>query len=246
MELGLSIELRATDKIAPRLATIAAMGYQGVHAHFPEGCDKRLARTLASACAANGLSLFAVSGYANPLRPAEAPMGMTVAALQRLIELLPLCGARAVVSWSGTRSAELFAGHPENTTAAAWAMLSEHIETLLPLLDAAEGVLLLKAQRSHVLADVAQITRFFTQFSSPYLGLAFDGTQFSSDAAAIGQLAPFIRLLYLRTSAMSSADMERAALVEAEISAPIVLEDVSIQQARGARFAVLANASVRG
>jgi sugar phosphate isomerase/epimerase len=241
MELGLSIELRATDKFARRLATIAGLGYQGLHVHFPDGCDKKLARTLAGVCAANGLSLLAVSGYANPLRPDEAPMGMTVAALERLIDLLPLCGARAVVSWSGTYSHDPFVSHAENQSAQAWEQVYLYLERVLPLLDAAEGVLLLEAHRHHVLADAHLINRLFMEFSSPYLGLVFDPANLANlNPTTIAEYMPHTRLVHLRdTLSHEAIVMTLRALDQDGVAAPLVIEQVSIQQARTARAAVI-------
>jgi sugar phosphate isomerase/epimerase len=241
MELGLSIELRATDKFARRLATIAGLGYQGLHVHFPDGCDKKLARSLASACAANGLSLFAVSGYANPLRPDEAPMGMTVAALERLIDLLPVCGARAVVTWSGTYSHDPLLNHTENQSARAWEQLYLYLERVLPLLDAAEGVLLLEAHRHHVLADAQLINRLFMEFSSPYLGLVFDPANLAHlNPTALVEYMPYTRLVHLRDSLSQEViGLTLRSLEQVSIAAPVVIEQVSIQQARTARAAVL-------
>ncbi len=265
MELGLLIELRPIDKPLTRFATLAAMGYSGLHVHFPEGCDKRLARAVASACAANGLSLFAVSGYANPLRPDEAPMGVNLAGLQRIVELLPLLGTRTVVSWSGTYSAELFSAHPDNHSPAAWESLRRSVDQLLPALDQAEASLLLEPHMVHVLGNPARLAAFCAEVSSPYLGLVLDpanllapqaaGQDSAAISALVDQLAPYTRLVHLRDLRLADSKLDPnggganlnypallAALVGAGVSAPLVVEQVTLQQARAARaFVVAAN-----
>jgi sugar phosphate isomerase/epimerase len=266
MELGLLIELRLIDKPLTRFATLATMGYSGLHVHFPEGCDKKLARTVASACAVNGLSLFAVSGYANPLRPDEAPMGVSLEGLRRMVELLPLLGARTLVSWSGTYSAELFSPHADNHGPAAWEALRRSVDDLLPALDRSEASLLLEPHAAHVLGDAARLAAFCAEVSSPYLGLVLDPANLlaqraaGQDRAAIGalveQLAPYTRLVHLRDLRLADGSPSStggatgsvnypallAALSRAGVSAPLVIEQVTLQQARAARaFVVAAN-----
>lgn len=268
MELGLRVDLLPNDKPFTRFATIAAMGYSGLHINFPEGCDKRLARRVHVACSANGLSLLAVSGYANPLRPTDAPMGWTIEGLRRLIDLMPLMHARALVSWSGTYNTDPFGAHPDNHTVGAWETLHGVVEDLVPDLDAAEAVLLLEPYYTHVLDTAERLATFCSEINSPYLGLVLDpanllppaGTepQKPALAAMVARLANYTRLVHLadQRTPESRPDLPDGAqhldywalmraLEDARVGAPCVIERTTIQHARVARAYVLAHAGLR-
>lgn len=263
MQLGLWLELRPGDDL-PRLADrVAAMGYTALQAHFPAGCDAALARRVRRACAGSGLGLAAVSGYANPLRPELAPMGSSVAQLADLARLLPELGARSLVSWDGTYAAGIGGAHPDNPGPAAWDALRRHVDDLLPLLDAVDGVLVLEPFFSHVLATPARAAALCREVGSPYLRLVLDapnmlppatwGDQAARIAAAVATLAPFVGLVHLKDMRLVGGALDMpgpgqgildypallGAIAEAGLSAPLIVEHVSLEQAPAARSFVL-------
>ncbi|GAB4432376.1 MAG: sugar phosphate isomerase/epimerase [Chloroflexi bacterium OHK40] len=267
MQLGLFHEIRPGDDL-PRLTDqVAAMGFASLHAHFPAGCDEALARRLSRSCAGSGLAIAAVSGYANPLRPDEAPMGFTLAQLASLIALLPLLDTRRVVSWSGTYGAGLFDDHPDNRTPAAWEVLHRSVDELFPVLEAAEAVLVIEPLFAHVLDGPARLVRFCEEANSPYLRVVLDppnmlppdtwARQAELIAAAVDLLAPYVGLVHLKDMRLQDGRLDLPgpgqgvldypaffeALARAEISAPAIVEHVTLAQAPAARRFVLAQAA---
>lgn len=270
MYLGLWLELRPTDDL-PRIADrVATMGYGALQAHFPAGCDAVLARRVRRACDASGLQLAAVSGYANPLRPDDAPMGFTVAQLVALIELLPILGARRLVSWSGTYAAGIGAGHPDNQSDAAWDALRRHADALLPRLDGLDGVLVLEPFFAHVLSSAERATAFCRAVGSPYLRVVLDAPnllpperwaqQAQQIAADVAILAPHVGLIHLKDMRLRDGALELpgpgqglldypamlGAIAAAELSAPLIVEHVSLEQAAAARRFVLSQRRLGG
>lgn len=263
MQLGLWIEIRPADDLPQLTDKVAAMGFALLQAHFPAGCDRALARRLGRAAAASGLSVVAVSGYANPLRPAEAPMGSSLADLAGLIELMPMLGAHILVSWSGTYGAGLLDDHPENRSAAAWDQLRRSVDELLPLLDEAEASLAIEPFYTHVLGDVARLTQFCAELKSPYLGIVLDppnllppatwDSQAKRITALTTALAPYTRLVHLKDMRLDDGRLELpgpglglldypallAAIERAQLYAPLIIEHVTIEQAAAARRFVL-------
>lgn len=263
MSLGLWLELRPADDL-PRIAErVATLGFSALHAHFPAGCDAAFARRVRHACAGSGLDLAAVSGYANPLRPDEAPMGYTVAQLEALIALLPALDTRRVVSWSGSYAPGIGDAHPDNATPAAWDALLSHVEALLPRLDAVEGVLVLEPFFTHVLASAARAAELCATFDSPYLGLVLDlpnllppaiwAAQGEHIHAVVSALAPYTALIHLKDMRLQGGQLDMpgpgqgvldypalsAALRRAQLSAPRIVEHVTLDSAAAARRFVL-------
>jgi sugar phosphate isomerase/epimerase len=263
MQLGLWTEIGPRDDL-PRLTDrIAAMGYSSLQAHFPAGCDAGLARRLRRACAGSGLDLAAVSGYANPLRPELAPMGSSVEQLEQLAALLPALGTRRLVSWSGTYGAGIGDGHPDNRSEAARDALRAHVDGMLELLDEVEGVLLLEPFFAHVLGTPEDLVAFCREVGSPYLRVVLDlpnllppatwERQAKLIADAVAALAPYTGLVHLKDMRMHNGALDMpgpgqgvldygallAALERAELSAPMIVEHVSLEQAAAARRFVL-------
>jgi sugar phosphate isomerase/epimerase len=268
MQLGLWLEIRPGDDL-PRLTDrVAALGFGALHAHFPAGCDAALARRLNRACDGSGLGLAAVSGYANPLRPELAPMGSTVEQLAGLIELLPLLDARRVVSWSGTYGEGVGDDHPDNRGDAAWEALLRHVDELGPLLEEADGILVLEPFFAHVLGTPERAAAFCRELASPYVRLVLDlpnllppadwARQAELVPAVVAALAPFTGLVHLKDMRLRDGALDMpgpgqgvldyhvllAALARAELSAPLIVEHVGLDQAAAARHFVLSRRPV--
>lgn len=263
MQLGLWIQLQPADDVAGILAQVAALGFASVHAHFPAGCDAAMARTVAAGAAAARLELAAVSGYANPLRPHEAPMGYTLAQLAGLIDLMPQLGAQRLVSWSGTYGVGLLDDHPDNQNQRGWDALRQSVEQLLPRLEAANAVLLLEPFFSHVLNRPERIVSLIQQTDSTRVGTVLDPPNllpphdWPQQTAQIRQmtavLARHIGLVHCKDMRMEGERLELPgpgqgildyptflqALSASAISAPLIVEHVRLDQAAAARHFVL-------
>lgn len=264
MQLGLWLEIRHADDL-PRLADrVAALGFSSLHAHFPDGCDARLAHRLRGACATSGLDLAAVSGYANPLRPDTAPMGSTMAQLAELIVLLPTFDARHVVCWSGTFAGGLLDDHPDNHAQAGWDILRAAVDGLLPTLEEADGVLLFEPYFTHVLGTAERVDRFCRELNSPYVGAVLDPPNMLPAAAwprqaelireAITTLGHHIGLIHLKDMRLRDGQLDLpgpgqgvldygaflSAVRDVGTPAPLIVEHVTLEQAPAARSFVLA------
>jgi sugar phosphate isomerase/epimerase len=270
MTLGLWIEVRPDADLAAMFARVVGTGYHTLQVHFPERCDAALARRVAHAAAKYGLTISAVSGYASLLRPADAPMGYTLTQLRDLVALLPLLRTRHVVCWAGTLADDLLATHSENDSLAAHAQLHESLALLLPALNDADGVLLIEPFFTHILGDVETLAQFLEVMNSPYVGLVLDPPnllpppRWEQQGTALKQmlkrLSPYIGLVHLKDMRLAGEKLElpgpgggvldyRAFLGALErygISAPRIVEHVTLEQAAAARAFVLGkNAGLR-
>lgn len=263
MNLGLWLELRPGDDLPRLMDRVATMGFGSLHAHFPAGCDAAFARRVNRACDGSGLDLAAVSGYANPLLPEHAPMGASVAQLAELIALLPLLDTRRVVSWSGSYAERIDDAHPDNSGPAAWDILRQHVEELLPLLDEVEGMLVLEPFFTHVLNTPERAAAFCKALGSLYVRVVLDVPNLLAPAtwaqqaelmpAMVATMAPYIGLVHLKDMRLLSGrlDMPAAgqglldypamlgAIARAELSAPLIIEHVQLDAASAARQFVL-------
>lgn len=263
MQLGIWIDIRPERDVPRLFEQVAELGFGAVQAHFPAGCDAALVRRVRRAAAASGIEIVAVSGYANPLRPADAPMGFTQAALADLIALLPEIDSRRVVTWSGTYAANLLEEHPDNQSASAWDALRRAVDDLFPLLDASDAILVFEPFFTHVLDTPERIVAFCEEVGSPYVRVVLDPPNLLTPGMWQQQselLPPLVAALALYTSLAHLKDMRLrgaaldlpgpgegvldypaflGALARAEISAPLVIEHVALERAARARRFVL-------
>jgi|YNPNPStandDraft_1061719.scaffolds.fasta_scaffold03112_9 sugar phosphate isomerase/epimerase len=265
MQLGIWIDIRPEQDVPRLFEQVADMGFGAVQAHFPAGCDAALARRARRAAARSGVEIVAVSGYANPLRPADAPMGFTQAALADLVALLPALDSRRVVTWSGTCAASLFEEDPENQGPAAWDTLRRAVDDLFPLLDANDAILVFEPFFAHVLDTPERIVAFCEEVGSPYVRVVLDPPnllppgmwQQQSELLPplVAALAPYTGLIHLKDMRLRGAALDLpgpgegvldyptflGAVIRAEISAPLVIEHVALERAARARRFVLAH-----
>ncbi|HMQ31941.1 MAG TPA: sugar phosphate isomerase/epimerase [Chloroflexaceae bacterium] len=265
MQLGLWLEIRPTDDLSRLADRVAAIGFSTLHAHFPDGCDEALARRLVRACATGGLGLAAVSGYANPLRPDEAPMGSTLAQLADLAALTPLLDTRRVVTWSGSFGAGLLDDHPDNHAGAGWDALRRGVDALFPVLEEAEAVLLLEPYFTHVLDSPAAVARFCEELNTPYVGAVLDppnllppdtwGRQAELIPAGVAAMARHIGLVHLKDMRLRDGALELpgpgqgvldygaflGAVRALGTAVPLIVEHVALEGAAAARHFVLAH-----
>ncbi|PDW04449.1 sugar phosphate isomerase/epimerase family protein [Candidatus Viridilinea mediisalina] len=263
MQLAFSITLGPDDHPGPLANQVAELGYNALHVHFAAGYDPALARRLASASAESGLPIVAVSGYANPLRPADAPMGMNFDQLADLIEWLPQLNTRRIICWSGSYAPGIFEAHPENQSLAARAQLREQIEDLLPLLDEAEAILLLAPHHRHVLHNPTAIAEFCAELNSPYLRILLDLPNLLPPAhwlkhsatlrQTVAQLAPYVGLLQCQDMCLRDGHADLCApgqgllnypqlmraVRAAELIVPFVVGQTELSQAAAVRRLIL-------
>lgn len=263
MQLGLWLEIRPADDLARLADRAAAAGFSSLHAHFPVGCDRALAYRLVRACSASGLDIIAISGYANPLRPDDAPMGSTLAQLADLIDRMPILDTHRVVSWSGTFAAGLFDDHPENSTPDGWDTLRRSVDELAPVLEDAEAVLLLEPHFAHVLRGPDEAARFCEELNTPYVGVVLDPPTILPPAtwdrqselipAAVARLARYIGLVNLEDMCLRDGRpaltspgqgvLDYTSLLAAVRAigraVPLVVKHVTFEQAPAARHFVL-------
>ncbi|PDV99687.1 sugar phosphate isomerase/epimerase family protein [Candidatus Chloroploca asiatica] len=263
MQLGIRLEIHPGDDLSRVADMIASRGFGALHAHFPEGCDRSLARRLGRACAHHGLSVDAISGYANPLRPDEAPMGSTFEQLLDLIDLLPLLDARRIVSWSGSFGPGLFDEHPDNHGELGWQALQQSVEDLFPVLDDAEAILVLDPYYTHVLSHPNEVARFCAEINSPYVRVMLDppgmlppeNWDHQAELIPLGvrALTPYVGMIQFRDMRLKHGAFEDAppghgvldyrafvqAIQASELSVPMFISHTPLDQAAAARRFVL-------
>jgi sugar phosphate isomerase/epimerase len=111
--------------------------------------------TVARAFGRRGISLWGLSATYNAIHPDPAIRAACTRQAARLIALSHHLGVKAVTLCTGTRNPhDMWAGHPDNASAAAWHDLRSALDVLLPEAAAAGVRLGIEPEPGNVIADV--------------------------------------------------------------------------------------------
>lgn len=149
----------------------------------PDSIEPKLARL-----GEFGVEVVALAGYRNLVAPDPAVREANIQALERCLELAPRLGTSVVATETGTR-------HPggdwtdseDNWGEAAWSLLDDALERLLPVAERTGTVLALEASVKNVLRTQSQLIGLLGRFPSPHLQVVCDPYNYLSRSLLPGQ-----------------------------------------------------------
>jgi sugar phosphate isomerase/epimerase len=161
----------------------AAAGFEGVQynmacsglASMPDEIADEQARAVASAAAAAGQDIFAVSGTYNMIHPDPA---VRRAGERRLDVIAAACrrmGASLVTLCTGTRDADdQWRHHPENGSPEAWRDLLHSFEAAIPIAESHGIMLGVEPELGNVVSSAAVARRLIDETGSGRIGIVLD------------------------------------------------------------------------
>jgi sugar phosphate isomerase/epimerase len=122
------------------------------------------AAVIAGEFTAAGVRIWGLSGTFNAIDPDAAARVKAIGACRAVIARAPGIGAEVVTLCTGSRDTEsMWRGHPDNTSAAAWADLRATLDALLPSVAAAGIRLGVEPEPGNVINDVAAAVRLLRE-----------------------------------------------------------------------------------
>jgi sugar phosphate isomerase/epimerase len=124
---------------------------------------------------ASGIGIPALGGYRNLIAPDPDVRAAGVAHVGQCLEVATTLGSYVVATETGTMSADGdWTDSPLNTTDAAWSLLYDALETLLPVAERSGTILALEASVKHVLRTRTQMVELLERFPTPHLQIVCD------------------------------------------------------------------------
>ncbi|ANZ40799.1 hypothetical protein BBK82_37225 [Lentzea guizhouensis] len=235
-------------------AAVRAAGYACAHWNFraiglptlASGVDSAVFSDLRRAFAADGLRIPSVSATFNALEPGADDVRDAV----RLIGSAPLLGADVVTLCTGTRDrTDMWRAHPDNSGALAWRDLRATLEPLLVAADAAGVVLGVEPEAGNVVSDAHAAARLLAELGDDApVGIVFDAANLLSPGAPQADvLTEAADLLGPRVVSVHAKDFDTLdrqllwRLLDRMPPVPVIVQDVSEQDAAAVRTGLLAN-----
>jgi sugar phosphate isomerase/epimerase len=145
---------------------------------------------------ARGLRIAGLGGYRNLIAPDPAIRAANIDHVRRCLELAPVLGTYVVATETGTMNSQGdWSDSPLNSTEAAWSLLYEALETLLPVAEQAGTILALEAHVKHVLRTRGQVEELVDRFPTEYLQIVCDPYNYVSAGLVAGHEAATETLL---------------------------------------------------
>jgi sugar phosphate isomerase/epimerase len=125
--------------------------------------------------AEHGIAIAGIAGYRNLVSPDPALRDANIEHLSRCLELAPALGAWIVATETGTRDPTGdWTDSPENWSEAAWRLLDDALERLLPVAEQTGTILALEAHVKNVLKTQSQLLGLLERFESQHLQIVCD------------------------------------------------------------------------
>ena len=136
----------------------------------------------------HGIRVAALAGYRNLVSPDGAVRAANIDYLRRCLELAPMLGTFVVATETGTRDPTGdWTDSPENWDDAAWRLLDDALERLLPVAEQSGSILALEASVKNVLKTQSQALELLERFPTPNLQLVCDPYNYLSRHLLPGQ-----------------------------------------------------------
>lgn len=150
---------------------MACAGFPTLPDRFdPEVCDR-----IATAFAARGLTMAAVSGTFNMAHPDPAVRRAGLGALHPLALSCGLMGTSLITLCTGTRDPDdMWRHHPDNTTEAAWSDLTSTLREAVSIADSYGVTLGVEPEVDNVLDSASKARRLLDEIASPRLKIVID------------------------------------------------------------------------
>ncbi len=200
MEIGIFAKTFARPTLGEVLDAVTAHGLHVVQFNLacaglpsmPEMIEPALAATIREALATRGITMAAVSGTFNMTHPDLAQRRAGLARLQVLAAACADLGTGLITLSTGTRNAEnMWAAHPDNQSAAAWADLLAAMAAAARIAEEAGVTLAFEPEVSNVVDSAPRARQLLDEIRSPRLKVVMDG----ANLFHAGELPQMTRIL---------------------------------------------------
>jgi len=170
-------------------AAVAAHGYRGIQfnlscigldslpTHLPEGLCADSARV----AKAHELAMVAMSGTYNMAHPDRSVRTSARIGFANVITAAKQMGAPVVTLCTGTRNpSNMWAGHPDDSTPAAWKDLRAELDVALEIAAPAGITLAVEPEPGNIIANARMARRLLDEVNTPYLGIILDAANLLS------------------------------------------------------------------
>jgi sugar phosphate isomerase/epimerase len=135
-----------------------------------------------------GIGVPALGGYRNLVAPDTTVRRANVEHVRRCLEIAPAFGCHVVATETGTLSlVGDWTDTPGNSTDAAWRLLDDALETLLPVAEERGVLLALEAHVANVLKTRGQLDDLLERFPTQHLQVVCDPYNYLSSVLVAGQ-----------------------------------------------------------
>ncbi len=160
-------------------------------ASLPPRIEPEVARRVARATARTGVTVAAVSATYNMTHPDEAMRRAGRAAFGAIAGAARMMGTDLVTLCTGSLNAgDQWARHPENGTAAAWAMMVAEFRAILPVAEAHDLTLGIEPERANIVDSAARARRLIDEMGTARIRVVLDPANLfeAEDAARRGEI----------------------------------------------------------
>jgi sugar phosphate isomerase/epimerase len=141
----------------------------------PEEVPSELATRIGVAAAASGIRIAAVSGTFNMIHPDHRQRRSGFRGLQELAGACAALGTRCITLCTGTRDAQdMWRGHPDNASPAAWTDLLASMEEAVAVAEAYDILLGIEPEVANVIDSPAKAQLLLREIRSPRLKIVLD------------------------------------------------------------------------
>lgn len=142
---------------------------------LPGRVDEAWVTRIRRGCESRGLRMAAVSGTFNMIHPVRDIREVGFAGLQALANASLAMGTEVITLCTGTRDRDnMWRGHPENNSTAAWNELLVSMERALHIAHEASIILAVEPEVSNVVDSAVRARRLLDHFQSPRLKIVMD------------------------------------------------------------------------
>lgn len=165
------LDAAVTDGYAGVQFNLSCIGLEPLPPSLPDGA----AEAVAVEAARRGLRIAALSGTYNMAHPDSAVRLASRPRFANVVTAARRMGARIVTLCTGTRNAgDIWAGHPDNGSAAAWRDFRHELDFALDLASAAGIKLAVEPEPGNVIADAPAARRLLDEVGADNLGIILD------------------------------------------------------------------------
>lgn len=183
MEPGIFAKTFNRRTLGETLDAVGSSGLKFIQFNFscaglpsiPDEIESSIARGIASELKKRSLRMAAVSGTCNLIHPNQRQRALDIERLRKMILACGDLGTNCVTLCTGTRDPEnMWKGHPDNSSAAAWRDLLVSLEQLLPLAETRSVNLGVEPEPANVISNALRARQLLDELSSPALKIIFD------------------------------------------------------------------------
>ena len=183
MQLGIFAKTFLRQTFAETLDAVAAHGFSCVQFNFscvglptvPETVESGVIAQIRSDCDARGISIAGVSGTFNMIDPDLRNRGKHLDRLSVLAQATRELGCDLITLCTGTRDPEdMWRGHSDNTSPAAWRDLLRSMEEAIAIADRHDVLLGVEPETGNVVSSARKARQLLDELHSPRVKIVLD------------------------------------------------------------------------